>query len=125
MVYNKCMRLASWSPDQEISEQSPLLQNQEDSSASQSGLLLNLMSQDTYNIMSSVWIFHYVWAIPLKVSYYVDAKRFFIIPTLSYIYFYFLGICNSISPVYKIGCKCINRHICNSADYYANTIFNW
>lgn len=32
------------------------------------GRITNLMAEDTYNIMSFVWICHYVWAIPVKVS---------------------------------------------------------
>ncbi|CAH2074102.1 unnamed protein product, partial [Iphiclides podalirius] len=69
MVYDKCMRLASWSSAElEIDEESPLLQAPEDTMPSQSGLLTNLISQDTYNIMSCVWVCHYIWAIPLKVA---------------------------------------------------------
>lgn len=68
MVYDKCMRLASWSSTEtDIDEESPLLQNTEDSAPSQSGLITNLISQDTYNVMSCVWVCHYIWAIPLKV----------------------------------------------------------
>ncbi|XP_041976836.1 ATP-binding cassette sub-family C member 9-like [Aricia agestis] len=69
MVYDKCMKLAAWSPDGEPSEASPLLPNHENDATSQSGLLMNLMSQDTYNIMSAVWISHYIWATPLKVTF--------------------------------------------------------
>ena len=29
---------------------------------------INLMSDDAFNVMSFVWVAHYVWAIPLKVS---------------------------------------------------------
>ncbi|CAK1581992.1 unnamed protein product [Parnassius mnemosyne] len=69
MIYDKCMRLASWSSaESEVDEESPLLQATEDHTTSQSGLLTNLISQDTYNIMSSVWVCHYIWAIPLKVA---------------------------------------------------------
>lgn len=32
------------------------------------GTITNLMSDDTLNVMSFLWIAHYVWAIPLKVS---------------------------------------------------------
>lgn len=32
------------------------------------GRITNLMAEDSYNIMSFVWICHYVWAIPVKVS---------------------------------------------------------
>ncbi|XP_072943840.1 ATP-binding cassette sub-family C member Sur [Epargyreus clarus] len=69
MVYDKCMRLASWSPTETASdEEIPLLYPSEDETLTQPGLLTNLISQDTYNIMSCVWICHYVWAIPLKVT---------------------------------------------------------
>ncbi|KPJ15035.1 Canalicular multispecific organic anion transporter 2 [Papilio machaon] len=69
MVYDKCMRLASWSStDSEIDEESPLLQSIEETAPSQSGLITNLISQDTYNVMSCVWVCHYIWAIPLKVA---------------------------------------------------------
>ncbi|XP_050344711.1 ATP-binding cassette sub-family C member Sur-like isoform X2 [Nymphalis io] len=67
MIYDKCTRLACWSTDADVSEESPLLHNPEDDANTQSGLLMNLISQDTYNIMSCVWVFHYTWAIPLKV----------------------------------------------------------
>ncbi|KOB78708.1 putative ATP-binding cassette transporter sub-family C member 8 [Operophtera brumata] len=69
VVYNKCMRLAPWSSrDANIDEDSPLLHSYEDSATTRSGLLTNLVSQDTYNIMSCVWICHYIWAIPLKIA---------------------------------------------------------
>ncbi|XP_063821698.1 ATP-binding cassette sub-family C member Sur-like [Ostrinia nubilalis] len=69
MLFDKCMRLAPWSSnDNNGDEESPLLHAPEDSSATPSGVLTNLMSQDTYNIMSCVWICHYLWAIPLKVA---------------------------------------------------------
>uniref|UniRef100_A0A336MWM4 CSON006505 protein n=1 Tax=Culicoides sonorensis TaxID=179676 RepID=A0A336MWM4_CULSO len=32
------------------------------------GNITNLMSEDTFNVMSFFWIAHYVWAIPLKIS---------------------------------------------------------
>lgn len=68
MIYDKCMRTASWSSDGDIDEESPLLNNPEEEANTQSGLLINLISQDTYNVMSCVSIFHYNWAIPLKVK---------------------------------------------------------
>ncbi|XP_038215201.1 ATP-binding cassette sub-family C member Sur [Zerene cesonia] len=69
MVFDKCMRLASWSSDVvETDELSPLLQAPKSEESSQTGMLMNLVSQDTYNIMSCVWICHYTWAIPLKIS---------------------------------------------------------
>ncbi|CAH2259124.1 jg9979 [Pararge aegeria aegeria] len=69
MIYDKCMRLTSWSSDVDIdSDVSPLLHSPEEEANTQSGLLINLISQDTYNVMSCVWICHYTWAIPLKIS---------------------------------------------------------
>ncbi|XP_049867154.1 ATP-binding cassette sub-family C member 3 [Pectinophora gossypiella] len=68
MVYDKCMRLAPWSaPESDADEESPLL-HPDEGITTQSGLLTNLVSQDTYNVMSCVWIIHYMWAIPLKVA---------------------------------------------------------
>ncbi|KAF9410974.1 hypothetical protein HW555_010106 [Spodoptera exigua] len=68
MVYDKCMRLAPWStPETCDDEETRLLHDTEDSSTTRTGLITNLVSQDTYNIMSCVWICHYIWAIPLKV----------------------------------------------------------
>ncbi|KAK3919142.1 ATP-binding cassette sub-family C member Sur [Frankliniella fusca] len=32
------------------------------------GTITNLMSEDTYNVMSFIWICHYVWAIPVKIG---------------------------------------------------------
>ncbi|XP_028037616.1 ATP-binding cassette sub-family C member Sur-like isoform X1 [Bombyx mandarina] len=69
MIYDKCMRIASWTPSESnLDEDSPLLMNSDDESNTRSGLITNLVSQDTYNIMSCVWICHYIWAIPLKVA---------------------------------------------------------
>uniref|UniRef100_A0A1B6GIW2 Uncharacterized protein n=2 Tax=Cuerna arida TaxID=1464854 RepID=A0A1B6GIW2_9HEMI len=45
-----------------------------------SGNLTNLMSEDTFNIMSCYWIGHYVWAIPLKIA------------VLMYLLYYKLGV---------------------------------
>lgn len=33
------------------------------------GYVTNLITEDTYNIMSCFWIGNYIWAIPLKVTY--------------------------------------------------------
>lgn len=33
------------------------------------GSIINLVSEDSYNVMSFIWIGHYVWAIPLKVYF--------------------------------------------------------
>ncbi|XP_063359524.1 ATP-binding cassette sub-family C member Sur [Cydia amplana] len=66
MVYDKCMRLAPWSTPDGAGEEAPLLAPPEPNT--QTGYLTNLVSQDTYNVMSCVWICHYTWAIPLKVA---------------------------------------------------------
>ncbi|KAL4702536.1 hypothetical protein ACJJTC_001421, partial [Scirpophaga incertulas] len=69
LLFDKCMRLAPWSSAEcNVDEESPLLHSTEGNRATPSGVLTNLMSQDTYNIMSCVWVCHYLWAIPLKVS---------------------------------------------------------
>lgn len=31
-------------------------------------VITNLISEDSFNIMSFIWIGHYIWAIPLKVG---------------------------------------------------------
>ncbi|KAF6206403.1 hypothetical protein GE061_017636 [Apolygus lucorum] len=36
-------------------------------SDSKIGNICNLMSEDTFNIMTCIWIAHYIWAIPLKI----------------------------------------------------------
>lgn len=38
-------------------------------SAADAGTITNLMSEDSFNVMSFFWIAHYVWALPLKVSW--------------------------------------------------------
>ncbi|CAH0748153.1 unnamed protein product [Diatraea saccharalis] len=69
LLYDKCMRLGPWSSAKtNVEEESPLLHSPEDNATTPSALLTNLMAQDTYNIMSCVWICHYLWAIPLKVA---------------------------------------------------------
>lgn len=68
MVYDKCMRLAPWTPTEtNEDEETRLLHDPKENSNTRSGLITNLVSQDTYNVMSCVWICHYIWAIPLKV----------------------------------------------------------
>lgn len=71
MIYDKCMLLAPWSSTHTASRESEPLLNTQDNSKQllYSGLLTNLVSQDTYNIMSCVWVCHYVWAIPIKVIF--------------------------------------------------------
>lgn len=70
MIFEKCIQLAPWAPaSTKRNENEPLLNNCHESTEKlYTGLLTNLVSQDTYNIMSCVWICHYLWAIPLKVN---------------------------------------------------------
>jgi ABC-type multidrug transport system fused ATPase/permease subunit len=42
--------------------------NNDEMQMQDAGTITNLMSEDTFNVMSFFWIAHYVWAIPLKVS---------------------------------------------------------
>lgn len=77
------MRLAPWTvTDTKTGENEPLLNVQNDSQKqSYSGLLTNLVSQDTYNVMSCVWVCHYIWVIPLKVCIF---NKFSLITTVYY-----------------------------------------
>ncbi|XP_053625713.1 ATP-binding cassette sub-family C member 8 isoform X2 [Plodia interpunctella] len=69
MLFDKCMQLAPWSSTEaDEDEESPLLHSPEEAACTPAGVLTNLVSQDTYNIMSCVWICHYIWAIPFKVT---------------------------------------------------------
>lgn len=45
------------------------------------GTITNLMSDDALNVMSFLWIAHYVWAIPLKVRYTLTFLLFCIVYT--------------------------------------------
>ncbi|XP_050524591.1 ATP-binding cassette sub-family C member Sur-like isoform X2 [Daktulosphaira vitifoliae] len=45
------------------------LQQTQVDATSENGHIINLMSEDTMNIMSSFWIGHYIWAIPLKIFF--------------------------------------------------------
>ncbi|XP_025407848.1 ATP-binding cassette sub-family C member Sur-like isoform X2 [Sipha flava] len=45
------------------------LQQTQVDSTSENGHIINLLSEDTTNIMSSFWIGHYIWAIPLKIIF--------------------------------------------------------
>ncbi|XP_059488287.1 ATP-binding cassette sub-family C member Sur [Neocloeon triangulifer] len=62
LVYAKSLRLAPWS-FKEAAEGSAAAAALADPAA-----VTNLMSEDAYNVMSCVWIGHYVWAIPLKIA---------------------------------------------------------
>jgi hypothetical protein len=73
-VYAKSLRLASWSFDQHATQhKSNNDSHKEESNGSANNVvpssITNLMSEDPYNVMSCVWIGHYVWAIPLKVYF--------------------------------------------------------
>lgn len=86
MVYDKYMRMASWS-NNDLSA-TPLLADETIKNADKSHsknakdkpkkkpreedgvdgcVTTNLISEDSFNIMSFIWIGHYIWAIPLKV----------------------------------------------------------
>ncbi|XP_054281763.1 ATP-binding cassette sub-family C member Sur-like [Macrosteles quadrilineatus] len=56
LVYDKALKLRS------------LCKEDDSAQESRTGNLTNLMSEDTFNIMSCYWIGHYVWAIPLKIG---------------------------------------------------------
>ncbi|GBP81154.1 ATP-binding cassette sub-family C member 9 [Eumeta japonica] len=47
-------------------EHAPLIATPPDA-RNPAGLLTNLVSHDTYNVMSCTWICHYIWTVPLKV----------------------------------------------------------
>ncbi|XP_014240364.1 ATP-binding cassette sub-family C member Sur isoform X2 [Cimex lectularius] len=57
MIYAKTLKLSISNKDDESS-----------TSDSKYGTTTNLMSEDTFNIMTCFWIGHYIWAIPLKIS---------------------------------------------------------
>lgn len=122
------MRLAPWSSrDTDIDEDTPLLHSHEDSATTRSGLLTNLVSQDTYNIMSCVWICHYIWAIPLKVLNYstilYDNHTSY---SMSYIFSnihnlcFVLGSCYIVLIVQEIRNECNHRN--SSKCVYHNTL---
>lgn len=87
LVYAKSLRLAPWSFDQhehqkESDEHHANGEELSDSAAHSAissadpGAITNLMSEDAYNVMSCIWIGHYVWAIPLKVLGYMQTTFF-------------------------------------------------
>lgn len=130
MVYDKCMRLAPWSANEvAIDEDSPLL-HADEATNTQAGLLTNLVSQDTYNVMSCVWICHYMWAIPLKVCFLLV---FFRSPLATSVTTWFTfetkcTITDSSHPVltlHKIGCKCHSGHRCQHFVHYSAAILHW
>lgn len=128
MVYNKCMRLAPWtSTYSNTNEDAHLLHNPEDSANTRSGLLTNLVSQDTYNIMSCVWICHYVWAIPLKVPTcsLTFTFRVFFLNFIRLAICFFAGRCNIVFTIPKTRRKCSNRHC--SWNFHNNplTVLYW
>lgn len=70
LIYDKSLRLYSWTITEEEDSSSKSLKEKEKSKSSQVadiGTLTNLMAEDVYNVMSFFWIGHYTWAIPLKV----------------------------------------------------------
>lgn len=67
LIYDKALRLSSWSISE---EEKPSDKDKEQHCHQQTadiGTLMNLMAEDAYNVMSFFWIGHYIWAIPLKV----------------------------------------------------------
>uniref|UniRef100_A0A1B6CN95 Uncharacterized protein n=1 Tax=Clastoptera arizonana TaxID=38151 RepID=A0A1B6CN95_9HEMI len=56
LIYNKALKLNGWNKDDEVLHES------------KTGNTTNLISEDTYNVMSCYWIGHYIWAIPLKIG---------------------------------------------------------
>ncbi|CAG9585546.1 unnamed protein product [Danaus chrysippus] len=58
VIYDKCMKLASWSVNPEVEEETPLLHNPEQEANTQSGLLMNLISQDTYNVSVILYLLY-------------------------------------------------------------------
>ncbi|XP_076279079.1 sulfonylurea receptor [Lasioglossum baleicum] len=66
LVYDKALRLCSWSIDEDCEKDREQQRNQQ--TAADMGTLTNLVSEDAYNVMSFFWIGHYTWAIPLKIA---------------------------------------------------------
>lgn len=73
LIYDKSMKLALWSSpninninSQDDYSTTKSVDNSKDDLA-EGGSIINLVSEDSYNVMSFIWIGHYVWAIPLKV----------------------------------------------------------
>lgn len=129
MVYDKCMRLAPWSANEAaIDEDSPLL-HADETTNTQAGLLTNLVSQDTYNVMSCVWICHYMWAIPLKVRFFLVCLKSLIETSVTTSFTSEIcTIADSSHPVltlHKIGCKCNSGHRCEHFVHYASAILHW
>ncbi|XP_076160818.1 sulfonylurea receptor isoform X2 [Ptiloglossa arizonensis] len=69
LLYDKALRLCSWSIDEDENPQTDKVKEQHKSyRAGDIGTLTNLISEDAYNVMSFFWIGHYTWAIPLKIT---------------------------------------------------------
>ncbi|XP_053987096.1 ATP-binding cassette sub-family C member Sur [Hylaeus volcanicus] len=69
LLYDKALRLCSWSIDEEENPRAEKDKEQHKSyRAGDIGTLTNLISEDAYNVMSFFWIGHYTWAIPLKIT---------------------------------------------------------
>lgn len=87
MVYSKALKLCVWTISEhkeDIENDSVVRENGLSVSMSNSkpnqppekghsttdvGTITNLMSEDAFNVMTFFWIGHYVWAIPVKVSF--------------------------------------------------------
>ena len=67
MIYDKALRLSSWSISEEEKPSDEDKEQHCHQQAADVGTVTNLMAEDAYNVMSFFWIVHYIWAVPLKV----------------------------------------------------------
>ncbi|XP_006620268.1 ATP-binding cassette sub-family C member Sur isoform X2 [Apis dorsata] len=68
LLYDKALRLCSWSIDEEDNLPDKEKEQNKLQQSADIGTLTNLISEDVYNVMSFLWIGHYTWAIPLKIT---------------------------------------------------------
>ncbi|XP_016766887.2 ATP-binding cassette sub-family C member Sur isoform X2 [Apis mellifera] len=68
LLYDKALRLYSWSIDEEDNLPDKEKEQNKLQQSADIGTLTNLISEDVYNVMSFLWIGHYTWAIPLKIT---------------------------------------------------------
>jgi len=85
LVYRKTLLTSIYCLNNETNEKINLQQDKQDDKQQQqqqhqtqqknetidAGQMTNLMSEDAFNIMSFFWIAHYIWAIPLKVLFFI------------------------------------------------------
>lgn len=69
LIYRKTLLLSSNSSSLQTSEAkyNRMVSLVGEVPAADPGNITNLVSEDTFNVMSLIWVAHYVWAIPLKV----------------------------------------------------------